>query len=152
MWQRFCTSHVNLNNSKRQCVFLPSSSVFSSVQLVLSITFLKWGWFFGKPVSKMATLTPSPSKELNIFKIKLVFLFRLRFEGTLSSHWNFELQRAQNCNQHTCKLNSIRKDCFLFYWSSKQSSLQQKENYINFLHLSLTFLTKYPSTGLTFYK
>ena len=55
-----------------QC-FLPSSSVFSSVQLVLSMTFLKWGWFFGKPVSKMATLTPSPSRNQPMLKWRATF-------------------------------------------------------------------------------
>lgn len=39
----------------------PSSSVFSLVQLVRSFTFLKWGCFSLRPVSKTATFTPAPT-------------------------------------------------------------------------------------------
>ena len=35
----------------------PSSSVFSLVQLVLSLILLKWGWLLLRPVSNIATLT-----------------------------------------------------------------------------------------------
>jgi len=38
----------------------PSSRVFSLVQLVLSLIFLKWGWDFASPVSNTATFTPRP--------------------------------------------------------------------------------------------
>ncbi len=41
----------------------PSSSVFSLVQLVLSLTFLKWGCFSLSPVSNTATFTPEPANE-----------------------------------------------------------------------------------------
>lgn len=45
---------------------LPSSSVFSLVQLVLSLTFLKCGCFSLSPVSNTATLTPEPTKKPGI--------------------------------------------------------------------------------------
>lgn len=41
-------------------MYSPSSSVFSLVQLVLSLTFLKCGCFSLSPVSNTATLTPEP--------------------------------------------------------------------------------------------
>ncbi len=45
------------------CFVSPSSSVFSLVQLVLSLTFLKWGCFSLSPVSNTATFTPEPANE-----------------------------------------------------------------------------------------
>lgn len=42
---------------------LPSSSVFSLVQLVRSFTFLKCGCFSLRPVSKTATFTPEPAQS-----------------------------------------------------------------------------------------
>lgn len=44
---------------------LPSSRVFSLVQFVLSFNRprLKCGWSVARPVSKMATFTPAPTKH-----------------------------------------------------------------------------------------
>ena len=50
---------------------LPSSSVRSLVQLVLSFTFLKWGCFSLSPVSNTATLTLAPYSEKQANTIRL---------------------------------------------------------------------------------
>ena len=82
---------------------LPSSSVFSVVQLVLSFIrpFLKCAWFSDRPVSNMATLTPLPENPRfhSISACKAVVICLGTARNSLRLLWRTcECQNAPPCD------------------------------------------------------